>query len=173
MYMLPSSHDVIHTSFAGAVDASSFTVPPESNILVVGLIGNVKDTQNLTETTRRDTSRINALKETFSTVFSLASEAPKDCQPDPVHHVGHKMNHHGAKALVQLMDSRHAGKKLDYICLEYERVPKKMQRNRAICCGTAKGIEWRVQEKRIKNRTLFTAAAASTSTGNAQRACDA
>lgn len=91
------------------------------NILVAGLISSPEGAKLQTEALIRDNARIDALRNDFETVFSIAQDAPG---ADDTYHVAMAFNRKGAMQLVKLMSTaQHHHKQLHNICVEYVRLP--------------------------------------------------
>ena len=101
----------------------------QKNVLVVGLVSH-KDGTPSSEVAKRDQARISSLRRDYNSVFSLdkkwvgvESTVTNGDRADENFHVPHSMTARGASKLVELMNTpTHSQKKLDYICLEYQRM---------------------------------------------------
>ena len=95
------------------------TVTSDSNILVIGIITHPDGVELTTDTSKRDQSRVIALRHEFKTVFTMSYD---DGSYDLRYHLTHKMDRNGAKALIAHLNLNYPSLKIDFICLEYVRM---------------------------------------------------
>ena len=91
------------------------------NALVIGMVTHLPSQKLKGETAHRDQALIQNLRHQYRHVFSKSNNKGEH---DADFHVEASMSKTGAKSLVRLMTSRHAGKVIDVICLDYVRFPR-------------------------------------------------
>ena len=100
----------------------------DSNILLIGIISHHEGAELKTDTSKRDQSRVIALREEFKSVFTMSID--HGCATfDHRYHLVHAMNRGGAKALIEHLDSNFQTLQLNFICLEYVRMPGEYYQN--------------------------------------------
>ena len=108
------------SAVAKSAAAKSAAVQRDKNILVIGVISHKDEAVLTTPVSKRDQSRVIALRREFNSVFTMSRDAGSY---HPWYHLTHSMNRKGARALIDHLDLNCPNVQFHFICLEYVRMP--------------------------------------------------
>ena len=117
----PTAIEVVNRIKTQVIGTVTNVKRTDSNVLVIGIISHHEGVELKTDTSKRDQSRVIALRQEFQSVFTMSID--RGSTFDLRYHLTHAMNRKGAEALIKHLDSNCQTVQFDFICLEYVRMP--------------------------------------------------